>query len=161
CGADLGGVDGPNPLIHLFPGVEVRLLGDLLPGVGVNDRSPLGDVDVEADKLILEPSDITYRMHVDEGRPATHIDRESFEFLWESTALVAALGRPGALVPLHPRVVLRTKEPGVGFRGEDVQVPTRLDAVDVRPQSNGELLNGHHLPVKQRLYGLRIEGPLD
>src|SRR5690606_11543546 len=100
-------------------------------------------------------------MHVDQGRPATHIDRESFKFLWESHDLVDGVGRPGALVPLHPRVVLRTKEPGLGFRGEGVQVPTRLDAVDVRPQSIGELLNGHHLPVKQRLYGLRIEGPLD
>src|SRR5690606_11526862 len=31
CGADLGGVDGPKPLIHLYPGVEVRLIGDFRP----------------------------------------------------------------------------------------------------------------------------------
>src|SRR5690606_27086850 len=100
-------------------------------------------------------------MHVDQGRPATHIDRESIKFLWESHDLVDGVGRPGALVPLHPRIVLRTQEPGLGFRGEGVQVPARLDAVDVSPQAIGELLNGHHLPIEQRLYGPRIEGPLN
>src|SRR5690606_7446927 len=83
------------------------------------------------------------------------------EYVGKVADLVDLVGGAGPLVLLHPGIVVLRQKSVVLLRRQGVQVPARLDAVDVYPHAIGELLNGHHLPVEQRLYGPRIEGPLD